>query len=178
MAANLHFLIEDFQHRVEILLDNCRARGAVMIPYFTTRTPYEQARLWRQSRATDEIKAKIIQLRADGAPFLAHCLESVGPQNGPPVTHALPGFSFHQWGEALDSFWNVDGRAIWSTTQEINGIQGYHVYAEEAKKLGLEAGGYWMNFQDWPHVQLRKEAHPGKLWPTGKINDEMEARFR
>src|SRR6185369_14731386 len=102
-----------------------------------------------------EIALKIASLRDQGAPFLAHCLESVGPQSGDPVTNAIPGLSWHQWGEAMDCVWIVDGAAEWSTTRKVNGVNGYRAYANEAVRLGLTAGGFFRSLKDWPHVQLR-----------------------
>jgi hypothetical protein len=115
-------------------------------------------------------------LRAEGANFLAHCLESVGPQHRDPVTNALPGFSWHQWGEAVDCFWLLDGRAEWSTTRKVNGENAYRVYAHEATTLGLTAGGLWPRFKDWPHVQLRSASSPSSLG-VDKIDQAMQERF-
>lgn len=136
-------LIPKFRAPVKTLLEQCRAQGVEMRPSQTLRDPFEQAKLWRQSRSKEEIRAKIKQFRAAGADFLAFCLENVGPQSGDPVTNAPPGLSWHQWGEAVDCFWVVDGQAEWSTTKKINGVNGYQLYAAEAKKLGLTAGGLW-----------------------------------
>ena len=119
MAADLSALVAQFHEQVDQLLNSCRARGIEMRPYSTLRTPFDQARLWRQSRSIEEIRDKIADLRASGASFLAHCLESVGPQHGEPVTNAIPGFSWHQWGEAVDCFWLVNGKAEWSQRRSI-----------------------------------------------------------
>lgn len=35
----------------------------------------------------------------------------------------------------------------------ITKLNGYAVYAEEAKKLNLESGYYWKVFKDTSHVQ-------------------------
>ena len=98
-------------------------------------------------------------------------------QSGRHVTDAIPGLSWHQWGEAFDSFWVVDGEAEWSTTREINGLNGYRVYAVEAERLGLTAGGHWTNFKDWPHVQLRSASSPKSVFTIQEIDREMRERF-
>jgi len=82
-------------------------------PLFTIRTPEQQARRWRQSRTSEEIGEKVNWLRAQGAPYLASVIEDVGPQFGPKVTNAIPGLCWHQWGEAIDCFWNIEDRAEW-----------------------------------------------------------------
>jgi hypothetical protein len=53
------------------------------------------------------------------------------------VTGVLPGYSWHQWGESVDSYWQVNGQPEW------NDLAGYKVYAEEGEKNDLTAGGYW-----------------------------------
>ncbi len=177
MAADLDQLVPDFRPVVINLLFRCMQRGVEMRPYFTLRDPFEQARLWRQSRSTAQIEAKIAEFEQDGADFLAHCLRSVGPQHGDPVTNTPPGFSWHQWGEAVDCFWLVDGKAEWSARKTIDGLNGYHVYAEEAAQLELTPGGHWRSFKDWPHVQFRAASNPGKLMSVTDIDVQMRMRF-
>jgi peptidoglycan LD-endopeptidase CwlK len=177
VAADLSALLPAFRIRVEDLVSACRRRGVEMRPYMALRDPFEQARLWRQSRAREEIEVKIAELRSGGAPFLAHCIETAGDRNGPKVTHAIPGLSWHQWGEAIDSFWFVGGQAEWSTTKQLGALNGYQVYAEEASKLGLDAGGLWRRFKDWPHVQLRPSPSPLGSMTLAEIDAEMSRRF-
>ena len=178
MAMKLSDLVPEFRGKVDQLVANCAARDVRMVPTDGVRTPWQQAVYWRQSRSVVEIRAAIDMLKNDGAPFLAAILDSIGPQSGEEVTKALPGNSWHQWGEAVDCFWEVDGAAEWSTTKKIGGVNGYVVYAEEAKKLGLTAGFNWKIFKDPPHVQLRETTNPkaaGNTW--AQIDATMSARF-
>lgn len=177
MAADLQPLVPGFRATVEELIANCQQRRVEMRPYFALRTPFEQAKLWRQSRTRDEIGDRMARLRAAGAHFLAHCIDTVGPQHGAHVTNAPPGLSWHQWGEAVDCMWIVGGMAEWSTTRKVDDLNGYRVYAEEARTLGLSAGGLWTSFKDWPHVQLRAAGSPDKLMPLKDIDAEMRRRF-
>lgn len=177
MSRDLNDLIPAFKSKVEQLLSDCASSGYPMRHFFTLRTPFEQGKLWRQSRSKQQVEQKIHELRNSGADFLAHCIESVGPQNGQRVTDAIPGFSWHQWGEAVDCFWLVNGDAEWSTKRKINGVNGYANYAAIARALGLTSGGFWSSIKDWPHVQLRKESNPGKIFELQKINQEMADRF-
>ena len=101
----------------------------------------------------------------------------MGPQNGDPVTKTPPGISWHQWGEALDCFWLVDGAAEWSLRRMVNGQNGYHVYADEAEKLELTPGGHWPRFKDWPHVQLRDADNAASVMSLAQIDAAMKARF-
>jgi hypothetical protein len=177
MAADLNVLVPAFKTAVGTLLERCGARGVEMRPYFTLRSPYEQARLWRQSRTTEEIVGKMAELRKAGAHFLVLCLESVGPQAGRHVTNAPPGFSWHQWGEAVDCFWAVSGRAEWSTQKKLKGHNGYRVYTELAAKLRLHAGGLWPRLKDWPHLQMRPEGSPAEIMTVEEIDAAMRERF-
>lgn len=177
MSRDLDDLIPEFRTRVDQLLSACDSSRYPMRQFFTLRSPFEQGKLWRQSRSRQQVNAKIAELQDNGAAFLAHCIESVGSQNGRHVTNAIPGLSWHQWGEAVDCFWLVDGDAEWSTRRKIDGINGYANYADQAKTLGLTAGGLWTSFKDWPHVQFRSESSPGKVFSLEEINREMADRF-
>ena len=177
MAADLNQLAPELRAFIENIFAKCRARGIVMRPYFTLRSPLEQAKLWRQSRSIEEINKTIDYFKRSGAPFLANCIQRVGPQHGDPVTSAAPGFSWHQWGEAVDCFWVVDEQAEWSALKKIAGQNGYQIYAEEAKRLSLTPGGYWNRLKDWPHVQLRPDSDPGKSMSLVEIDAGMKAKF-
>lgn len=177
MAADLSTLIPEFRTRLNQLILSCASQGTEMRCYVTLRDPFEQARLWRQSRSIEEIGEKVQSLRTARANFLAHCIDSVGPQNGDPVTNAIPGLSWHQWGEAADCFWVVDGQAEWSTTKLVNGSNGYRVYATTAAQFQLTAGGSWPRFKDWPHVQRRSAGSPLSELSLQQVDKEMELRF-
>lgn len=155
MADILLNLEAQFQKAVRDMLAECRNAGFELRPYMTLRSPDEQARLWRQSRALEEIRAEIDRLRNGGATFLAACIERVGPQAGRHVTNALPGLSWHQWGEAVDCVVIENGKAVWDTKHP-----GWKAYGEAARRAGLEAGMFWKSFKDFPHVQKRKDASP------------------
>lgn len=143
----------EFLERVEAVLAKVRSEGFVMRPFFGLRSPFEQAKLWRQSRTWDEIEMKMEELKKAGAYRLAACIGYVGPSRGARVTNAIPGMSWHQYGEAVDCF-AVDrfGRADWNSASP-----AYKSYVRAARLLGLKAGA---DFDDTVHIQLRqKEPH-------------------
>ena len=177
MAADLNLLIPEFRAMADIVLHACETQGITMRPNEGSRDPFTQAKYWRQSRSREEITKKIAELQTKGCAFLAHCLDSVGPQHGDPVTNAIPGLSWHQWGEALDCFWVVNNKAVWDTTTLVNGKNGCKGYAVEAKKAGLDAGFFWKTFPDTPHVRLRATSAPSKVFPLVEIDKEMKKRF-
>lgn len=90
----------------------------------------------------------------------------------------MPGLSWHQWGEAVDCFWSLNGSAEWSASTKADGINGYRIYASFAKDMGLDAGGFWHSFKDWPHVQMRSAGSPISAGMTlAEIDAEMHNRF-
>jgi peptidoglycan L-alanyl-D-glutamate endopeptidase CwlK len=181
MSRDLSLLSPEFRGAVGRVLAACYELGVEIRPYVTVRDPSEQARLWRQSRSIEEITQAIHSLESNGAPFLAQVLRSVGPQNGDHVTDALPGLSWHQWGEAVDCYWQVGGQANWSTRDKVRladgrEMNGYRLYGEIAVAQGLTSGGFWSTPVDWVHIQQRKEAVE-RLYGWPQIDQEMRKRF-
>src|SRR4051812_49332165 len=99
MRVDLTQLTPVFGDKVQQLLQQCSDEGIIMRPNEGVRTPFKQAKYWRQSRPVEEIAAQVDHLQSNGAPFLAHCIDCAGAQQGNPVTNAIPGLSWHQWGE-------------------------------------------------------------------------------
>lgn len=170
---------EEFIALIEKLLHNCNKRGILMMPYEIIRTPATQAKYWKQGRTSAEVKLVVDQMLEVKASFLAQCLIDAEHLGGPVITNALPGFSWHQWGEAVDCYWLYDNRKIWELDfRDPNGNNGYEVYAEEAADLSLEAGFFWKGFVDAPHVQYQKSPSPKETYSMKEINDIMEARYK
>lgn len=178
MEDRLKGLDPQFGARLAAVIGDLRDDGIEMRVTEGVRPPAEQARLWRQSRSREEVTAAIRHLRQAGAFYLAEVLESAGPCHGPPVTKALPGLSWHQWGEAADCLWIVNGVAEWSLTRVVARDNGYLALARTAAAAGLEAGGTWTRFPDWPHVQKRRQASPLSAGLSLKeIDAAMQDRF-
>ena len=68
------------------------------------------------------------------------------------VTQAKYPQSLHCWGVAFDIAVVIGGKANWDTTW-------YKKVGPLGEALGLEWGGRWTNFPDYPHYQL-----PGYSW--------------
>ncbi len=186
MSRDLQKLAPVFREKVEVLLANCRAQGIQMRPFFTERTPWEQARIYRSTRGTGEIARMANRVRASGAPYLAGVLEGVGPQFSPPgsqghLTNAPPGLSWHQWGMAVDCFWLLGDTAIWSikhttTLLEQEDVNGYLVYGDEAIQLGLLSAGISWGW-DWPHVQMTSHGSPKDQYAWHDVDAQMRDKF-
>jgi peptidoglycan L-alanyl-D-glutamate endopeptidase CwlK len=153
MSRNIDDLRREFRGQARALIGNTKDAGFQMVPYFTLRMPWEQAILWRMTRGSAEISRKIKSLREDGALYIAFVMEAVGPQYPGPgitnhVTYAVPGQSWHNWGEGMDCYLKVDGEVIWDEDHH-----GYVVYGDCAEELGLTWGGMWNKPNDPGHVQ-------------------------
>jgi len=178
MFSKLDLLKPEFKKQVLLLLQACAEKGIIMNPWETMRTPVRQAKLWKQSRNNEEIQNKIDYLQSNNAEFLALCLEKAIPRPLKQIcTNALPGLSWHQWGEAIDCCWIVGDNPVWDLDTKINGVNGFEIYANEAKKLGLESGLFW-NIKDATHVQMRNTGNPEDLFSLQYINDLMASQFK
>lgn len=174
MSRDIEDLVPNFRASCRQVLEACKAEGVIMVPTFTVRSPIEQAIIWRRSRTADMIAKKIQFLRDQKADYLADVIHEAGAREGKWGTNALPGASWHQWAEAMDCCWEVDGKEEWSTTKLINGVNGYKLYAQKAQEFGLTPMG--PRIGDWAHIQLRAtEVTDHYTWK--EINDRMKERF-
>lgn len=64
------------------------------------------------------------------------------------VTNAKGGYSYHNFGLAFDfAILNADGSVNWNVDEKWKRVGAI------GKSLGLEWGGDWKNFKDYPHFQ-------------------------
>lgn len=63
--------------------------------------------------------------------------------------------SYHQTGMALDFYAYVDGKASWDEGH-LSLVAAAFLQAANELDIKLEWGGLWKNFQDMPHVQIKK----------------------
>ena len=175
MSIEVSLLSKEFRTRLLDLIAACKARGVTMAPFLTLRTPQEQASLWRQGRTAADAELKALALQNAKAPFLANCLRENVPRETNLVTDVLPGYCWHQWGEACDCVWVDKGNRVnWHVKQLVCGVNGYQVFVEEINKAGLTSGSAFEK-PDWPHVQLQKDKPIDLGLPL--IESEMKKRF-
>jgi hypothetical protein len=170
MTIDLDSLTPDFSTKVKQLLDNCKKRGANLSVYCSIRDPWQQARLYRQSRTRTQINSAIKMLSNNKADFLAQVMEEVGPQYGKWASNSI--VSFHSFGNAIDSYVVDKGVAVWRRSNI-----GYQIYAEEAVKLGLTAG-YYFTRSDAVHVQMGNCSVLQKYGNWSEIDKLMQIRFK
>jgi peptidoglycan LD-endopeptidase CwlK len=111
------------------------------------------------------------------APRIAELLKSEYAGLSYPGSYHLPGQSWHQWGEALDVYAVVGGKAIWEGSAA-------RLIAEICKEVGLY---HSYNEKVWEpksrhwHVQLRKKETPmlirGLADSWSEVEQEMLKRF-
>lgn len=74
------------------------------------------------------------------------------------VTNARGGFSYHNYGLAIDfALLLPDGRSVsWDMKRDGNqsNVPDWQEVVREAKGLGFEWGGDWTSFKDYPHLQM------------------------
>lgn len=134
-----------------------KAKKESKYPFMVTsifRSLEQQAILWRQARTRLTIIGKCEALKRDGYTFLADILEAVGPQNGPYVTNACCGESWHNYGMAFDAYPLIDGKI-----QEKN-KKLWTLFGSNLEELGLFWGGRWSGFVDRSHFQLPENNNP------------------
>lgn len=152
-SRSLEALEPAFQEKAQELVARARKAGLDLLVYCTYRSPGEQARLYRQSRPTREIRAMAERLEHEfERPDLASKLMRVGPQYGPHVTNAAPGQSAHQYGLALDAVPMRGGKPVWGTDDEADLVLWRRYGSIARDELGLEWAGDWQ-FREFPHVQ-------------------------
>lgn len=70
-------------------------------------------------------------------------------KTGKIVTNARGGYSYHNFGLAFDfAVLNADGSVNWNVDEKWKRV------GQLGKSLGLEWGGDWKDFKDYPHFQM------------------------
>jgi peptidoglycan L-alanyl-D-glutamate endopeptidase CwlK len=112
------------------LIERCYARGIPIMITQGLRTIAEQDALYAQGRT----------------------------KPGPIVTNAKGGYSYHNFGLAVDfALLLPNGTSVsWDMKRDgnTNHIADWQEVAEEGKRLGFEWGGDWTSFKDYPHLQM------------------------
>ena len=164
MSKNMNDLVPEFRAKVDAGLAALAAEGLIFKPYFTLRDPVTQAGLWRQSRSAAVVAQQIQSLRNQGCDFMVACFDKAGPSDGPWATNALPGLSWHQYGEAVDCYLEgATGQPVWES-------KSYGRFGQ----IG-DAGGMWWggHFGDNDHWQNRRTEPPAAFGTMKQINDKL-----
>lgn len=138
--------------------------------------------------------ALIQQSYARGVPIvITQGVRTVAEQNalyaqgrskpGPIVTNAKGGTSLHNYGLAIDfALLLPDGNNLsWDMKRDGNNNKtaDWQEVVQEAKQLGLEWGGDWASFKDYPHFQMTfgltiNQLLAGKRPTTEQVNEALK----
>lgn len=154
-SNKIELLVPEFAEKLILLIEACEKDHLKVVTGCTLRGPAKQGEMWCRSRSVGEVLAKK-KLIYNLSPPLSSFLSDSFCRLGPPMTHHLPGQSWHQWGEAADLCALVNDKAIWNGSTAVK-------IADAAEKVGLYHSVYedtWMpSYRKW-HVQLRKHETP------------------
>jgi hypothetical protein len=165
------FLDKKFHDRLYAFIDKCRAIDIVLSFDKGFVHPKEQAKLWRQSRSDSQIDLMIGELHANDAPFLVKLLTEAATKPGVHMTDELPGYSWHNWGQAyIYTVLGEDGRDLLPTSNV------YKKTAELAKDVGLTAGFYLKPKQPYL-IQLSTYKSPINEYSVQEISKAMERLY-
>lgn len=139
MERSLQKLKPEFKILVERFIENCRDAGIDVLIYNTYRKKEEQYALYLQGRAPLEVVNNA--RKKVGMPPIS------GKENK--VVTMLKD-SPHCHGLAVDFVPLIDGKAVW------NNYALWNKCGKIAESLGLEWGGSWKDFPDYPHLQMKE----------------------
>jgi peptidoglycan L-alanyl-D-glutamate endopeptidase CwlK len=139
---DLDALYPPFLERLISLIGGCQDKGAYYFAISGIRTYSEQETLYAQGRT----------------------------KPGPRVTNARGGESAHNFGLAVDFCRDgvIDRRGL----QPDWNPESYAVLGEVAVANGLEWGGAWARFPDFPHVQWPGFVTSAQLEPLRKVYED------
>lgn len=173
MATELSLLIPEFRKKLVEAIEATKNRGFNIEVLTTLITPLQQAAYWKQGRSATDAELKSLALANGGARYLADCMTKAVPKETNLVTEDLPGFSWHQWGEAASVVW-VDGSRKLNTSpvfkERPTNQNGYQLFSEECATVGLFLGRFNL-------AQLRPEKSPVELYSLADIDAEMRKRY-
>ena len=170
-SRDLNQLVPKVKQNANTVLEVCKEAGFELLIYCTLRDLNEQAKLYRQSRSWSEIKVKIDKFRNRGHNFLAQIIEEVGQCNGPHVTNAAPGESWHNYAEAWDAVPLINGKCAWKYG---DAKEHWEAYGEAVRQVGMYWAGDWISFREYPHAQLRKGGNPLKTLNPDEIMEILK----
>ena len=175
---SLSVLRDDFRKPFETVLASFEIRSDhELLVTCTRRTPAEQARIYRSSRSFVQITRKAERLVTANFKELADILLSVGPVPGKLGRHrtmAGPGESWHQYDEAADVVLVIDGKLVWDDGATDLDEELWELYGSLCKEQGLQWAGFWTNFREMPHCQLRQGGNPLRILDLDDVLQMVE----
>ncbi|MGB9796277.1 M15 family metallopeptidase [Fervidobacterium gondwanense] len=138
MNRSLDNLNPEFKRLLQKFMIECEKSGVKILVYNTLRKKEEQYALYLQGRAPIE---KVNEVRKIAG------LPPISSSENRVVTNLKD--SPHCHGLAADFVPVVDGKAVW------NDYRLWAICGKIAESVGLEWGGSWKDFPDYPHLQMK-----------------------
>ena len=132
------------QEKVQEFLHLAKQKGIEVLIYCTYRSHEEQEILYLQGRLK-QFGITLEQLNQKRKELGLYPLSE--KEANRIVTNARAWQSYHQYGVAFDCVPLSGGKPDWSNTE------AYRALGEIGKQVGLEWGGTWKRFQEFPHFQ-------------------------
>jgi len=159
---DISLLDATFLDKINMVISEMETAGYTIQLQSGFRSLVDQGKLWRRGRSSSVIKEKIKYLRDNDCDVLADALHNAGPQmSNIRCTNSMPGYSWHNWGQAIDVFVNNDP----SGCREL-----YGVLADKAVKIGLTSGFNFKSFKDPGHLQMNAREIPS-IYKLKTVND-------
>ncbi len=154
MPYKLSGVQPEFLVKIHNLHLECESNGLKILTYCGVRTVNEQNKIYRQSRSTNFILTKASNLEITLGYRFGEALLRIGPQkNGPRVTNAAGGQSWHNYGYAADSVPIVNGKLIWDTKHPRN-MELWQLFGKCVREVGLYWAGDWEgDLVEYAHCQ-------------------------
>ena len=180
VASEIALLIPDFRKQLVRSIEAAKNKKLQIEVLVTVLTPMEQAALWKQGRTKTDAELKAMALDHAGAPYLAECIRKAIPTGTNITTDDLPGYSWHQWGEAAQMIW-IDGahKVNWSTSVVYGSGNGYKTFAKILNEFSIHCAG---EFEDtptaWRTAILRPARNAIENYTVQQIDAEMQKRYK
>ena len=140
----IRLLVPSLQDKARELVNRLETEKGITIRIYSSFRSYaEQNEIFAKGRTTDYLRSKGIT-GVDGNP------------NAKKVTNAMGGFSYHNFGLAIDMVEIKDGKALWSNPN-------WEAIGKFGEDIGWEWGGFWQSFVDKPHFQWTYDLSTSQL---------------
>ena len=132
------------REKVQAFLRLANENGIDVLIYCTYRSPEEQEILYMQGRLK-EFGITVSELNEERKRLGLYPLSE--KEANRIVTNAQAWQSYHQYGVAFDCVPLSGGKPDWGN------IEAYKLLGEIGEQVGLEWGGNWKHFKEFPHFQ-------------------------
>jgi len=159
-SRSLTDLTPAMREKAQAFFDAAKRNGLDLLVTCTFRSLEEQARLYGQGRNLADVAFEIARCPLFGFGKIEQ-MDFAPRIKARRLTNALPGLSWHNYGEAMDCVPMKSSKPVWDCRDEL-----WQVYGDCAHEVGLFWAGDWKRFRflEFPHMQLRAKSNPLKVY--------------